>query len=166
MVQMESCVADFITHSRYWDRSKVLNTFEASDAAQILALPLSDRQISDRCVWHPDSKDIFSIKSAYRLVLTLQFSEDLPTSIGESTQEIILYRFGRRFGMLIFLLRQRFAFGKRGFIFSPLRIRWLLIKCSLQTLCVAFVMKNLRQFTIYVVSVLFRKAFFKLCRIC
>ncbi|KAK9943538.1 hypothetical protein M0R45_009143 [Rubus argutus] len=62
----ESVVADFILPSRVWDKQKVLETFEPTDANLILALPLSDRATRDHRVWSPDPKGLFTVKSAYK----------------------------------------------------------------------------------------------------
>ncbi|KAK9940828.1 hypothetical protein M0R45_017469 [Rubus argutus] len=73
----ESRVADFITPSRCWDRPKVLETFIAADAELILAILLSDRQLPDRCVWHPDNKSgVFGEKG-------IRVWEDKALSVGD-----------------------------------------------------------------------------------
>lgn len=79
-IPLPSIVAEFILPNLEWDLHKVLATFEASDAAIILALPLSDRCTSDRRIWSPDSKGCFTVKSTYRIVLELQSSELLPVT--------------------------------------------------------------------------------------
>lgn len=88
-VSNSSRVADFILPSRCWDNNKIMETFEASDAELILTLPLSDRLTVDKRVWHPESKGLFSVKTAYRVALEVQSSEVLLPSDGVSNDIFI-----------------------------------------------------------------------------
>lgn len=87
--QSVSMVSNFILPSRSWDRSKIEETFEESDAATILAIPLSDRFTLDRRVWAPDTKGSFTIKSAYQLAMD---SQDLVSDFLSSDQCISLWK--------------------------------------------------------------------------
>lgn len=81
-----SVVSDFISPSRCWDKQKVLTSFEASDAAIILAMPLSERSSPGRRVWSPETKGHFTVKSAYFLAMDAQFTHNLvndPMSIAQ-----------------------------------------------------------------------------------
>lgn len=46
-----------------------MSTFEPTNAALILTLPLSDRSARDRRVWSPDPNGLFTVKSAYKVAL-------------------------------------------------------------------------------------------------
>lgn len=81
-----SVVSNFISPSRSWDKQKILTSFEAADAKIILAIPLSERSSPDRRVWSPETKENFTVKSAYRLAMDAQFNHvlvDDPMSIDQ-----------------------------------------------------------------------------------
>lgn len=59
---------DPVTNS--WDLDLVNQTFSAADAANILKIPLCEQQ-EDFIAWHFDSKGHFSVKSAYKIQLSL-----------------------------------------------------------------------------------------------
>ncbi|KAK1645023.1 hypothetical protein QYE76_062828 [Lolium multiflorum] len=60
-------VADLLDEgSVHWKENVVRQTFTHTDAEAILKIPICD-QLEDYIAWHPDSKGIFSVKSAYRI---------------------------------------------------------------------------------------------------
>jgi hypothetical protein len=60
-------VADLLdTETVCWHEDLVRQTFTQADAKAILKIPVCD-QLEDYIAWHPDSKGIFSVKSAYRV---------------------------------------------------------------------------------------------------
>jgi hypothetical protein len=60
-------VADLLDEgSAHWKENVVRQTFTHADAKAILKIPICD-QMEDYIAWHPDSKGIFSVKSAYRI---------------------------------------------------------------------------------------------------
>lgn len=54
-------------HSRRWNNTIVDSVFWEHEAAVIKAIPLSDSNCSDKLIWGPSKKGIFSVRSAYHL---------------------------------------------------------------------------------------------------
>jgi hypothetical protein len=60
-------VADLLdANSACWNEDLVRQTFTHPDAEAILKIPICD-QLEDFIAWHPDSKGLFSVKSAYKI---------------------------------------------------------------------------------------------------
>jgi len=55
---------------RTWDRLKLAEFFTPIDIESILKIPLCTRQQEDFWAWHFDSKGVFSVRSAYRMLVT------------------------------------------------------------------------------------------------
>ena len=65
-------VADLIDHdSTTWNADLIMEIFHPDDVRDILAIPLRP-EMEDWIAWHFDSKGLFSVKSAYRLGISLK----------------------------------------------------------------------------------------------
>jgi hypothetical protein len=67
-----------------WNEVLVRQSFLPSDAEAILKIPICD-QLEDCVAWHPDSKGIFSVKSAYKIYVLAQ---DDGRQVGQSNGNI------------------------------------------------------------------------------
>ena len=56
--------------SATWDRQKVLVTFLPMDARTILGIPLCTSNMEDFWSWSHEKKGLFSVKSAYRMLVS------------------------------------------------------------------------------------------------
>ena len=54
-----------------WDEQLIHDLFWPKDAAEILRIPI-DEQMEDWPAWHFDAKGLFSVKSAYKLVVAVR----------------------------------------------------------------------------------------------
>ncbi|KAL6201951.1 hypothetical protein ACLB2K_025663 [Fragaria x ananassa] len=71
---------------RTWNHSLLSASFDPVDIEIIQAIPLSNRSIPNRLVWHYDVKGRFSMKSAY--VLARQLNQSQPSAlVRESVQK-------------------------------------------------------------------------------
>jgi hypothetical protein len=69
------CVADFLDQETGWDLDIVPAVFNQEDTNEILSIPVR-KDMDDGIAWHFDSKGVFfSIKSAYRLRVSLRDRE-------------------------------------------------------------------------------------------
>lgn len=63
-------VAHFIdATTASWNEDLLRSTFTPFDALEILKIPLCTRKIADFWAWHEVSRGIFSVRSAYRMIL-------------------------------------------------------------------------------------------------
>ena len=70
IVQSEKKVAQLIDQDHCaWRTSIVLDTFNPISANAILSIPIPSRPSLDKLMWIPDSKGLFSVKSAYKKLL-------------------------------------------------------------------------------------------------
>jgi hypothetical protein len=97
----------------------VEDTFWTEDAAIILNIPTYEN-VPDWPVWHFDSKGIFSVRSAYKLVVQLwdeggvvYFQLDQPTNLLCSCEmkEVFWLSNGIRFGSYHIQIKSRCSFG-------------------------------------------------------
>lgn len=52
-----------------WDVELIGDLFQECDVNEILAIPLSQRPLTDKIIWHYSPKGDYSVKLAYRLVM-------------------------------------------------------------------------------------------------
>ena len=70
IVQSEMKVAQLIDQNLCtWKTSMVLDIFNPISANAILSIPIPFRPSPDKLMWIPDSKGLFSVKSAYKELL-------------------------------------------------------------------------------------------------
>ncbi|VAI33703.1 unnamed protein product [Triticum turgidum subsp. durum] len=63
-------VSELIDHtSASWDRARVEATFLPMDSRIILSIPLCTRNLPDFWSWHYEKHGVFSVKSAYRMIV-------------------------------------------------------------------------------------------------
>jgi hypothetical protein len=55
-----------------WDTEKIQQLFTPADAEAILSIPLSTRNQSDFWAWHHEKKGIFTVRSAYRMLVSMR----------------------------------------------------------------------------------------------
>ncbi|KAL6202259.1 hypothetical protein ACLB2K_025971 [Fragaria x ananassa] len=65
-----SRVSDLFVSPRVWDVALLYNLFPAYIVHKIQALPASSKSHSDKWIWAPDRKGMFTIKSAYHIART------------------------------------------------------------------------------------------------
>ncbi|XP_068314835.1 uncharacterized protein [Pyrus communis] len=70
-----------VTKSTSWNYDLVNKLFLPSDAALILATPLSWSLPPDKLIWHYDAKCVFSVKSAYKIAFTCRFEASSSHSV-------------------------------------------------------------------------------------
>jgi hypothetical protein len=82
-------VADLIDQeSGQWDEDLIRFVFVQEDADEILSIPIREH-MEDSVAWHFDNKGVFSIKSAYRLGVSLRDSkQDRDASSSSSTDAV------------------------------------------------------------------------------
>lgn len=99
-----------------WNYDLVNDLFPLSEAALILATPLSWRLPHDKLIWHYDVKCAFSVKNVTRLLLLVILRHLLGIQLqGEC-------RFGKLCGRLMFWVKFRCVFGGGVGTFCPLMI--------------------------------------------
>ena len=70
IIQSEMKVAQLIDQDlRTWKTTMVLDIFNPIFANAILSIPIPSRLSPDKLMWIPDSKGLFSVKSAYKELL-------------------------------------------------------------------------------------------------
>ncbi|KAL0008876.1 hypothetical protein SO802_010378 [Lithocarpus litseifolius] len=68
--QSDMKVSQLIDHELHtWRTSMVLDIFNPMLAQAILSMPILARPSPDKLMWIPDSKGLFSVKSAYKELL-------------------------------------------------------------------------------------------------
>jgi hypothetical protein len=63
-----------------WDSQLVEQTFNRDEAAVILSIPIVE-DMEDFCAWHPDSRGIFTVKSAYKLHVGLLYRQSVEPAV-------------------------------------------------------------------------------------
>ncbi|KAK4422990.1 hypothetical protein Salat_1881600 [Sesamum alatum] len=63
-----------------WDLNKVRACLEQEDAKMVLSIPLPTGNVADKLIWHFNSNDKFSVKSAHHLALNLSSKEQASSS--------------------------------------------------------------------------------------
>ena len=58
--------------TRSWNKLALIEHFIPADVEVILNIPLSTRQQEDFWAWHYDKRDIFSVRSAYRMICAIK----------------------------------------------------------------------------------------------
>ncbi|XP_061999150.1 uncharacterized protein LOC133716455 [Rosa rugosa] len=61
-----------------WNEALIQQVCHVDDIPFVLSIPLSNRRVHDRWVWHFDSKGLFSVKSAYRLLMEEEIVQEVP----------------------------------------------------------------------------------------
>lgn len=63
-------VSELIDHTTAsWNKQRVRETFMPMDVQVIMGIPLCTRNLPDFWAWHFDKHDIFSVKSAYNMLV-------------------------------------------------------------------------------------------------
>ena len=63
-------VTELIDHTSIaWDRAKLQEFFTQADIDVILNIPLCNRSQLDFWAWHHDKKGVFTVRSAYRMLI-------------------------------------------------------------------------------------------------
>ncbi|XP_042958006.1 uncharacterized protein LOC122293492 [Carya illinoinensis] len=70
-----------------WDEAKIRAIFVPEEAEKILSVPLSSRGTKDKLIWGPSKKGIFSIRSAYFLLLELRERNQGECSVEERNDD-------------------------------------------------------------------------------
>jgi hypothetical protein len=58
-----------------WDSQKLQTFFLPMDRELIMSIPLSTRQQDDFWAWHYDKSGVFSVRSAYRMLVEMREKE-------------------------------------------------------------------------------------------
>lgn len=67
-VDGEWSVSDLIDRDlQWWDRGFIERNFHSKDAAAILRIPLSRRQIADSIFWLRNKNGVYSVRSGYHV---------------------------------------------------------------------------------------------------
>jgi hypothetical protein len=64
-------VSDFLLHNGEWNMIRLHQYFALEDVSEILKIKPSKRNEVDFVAWFPEKSGTFSVKSAYRLALTM-----------------------------------------------------------------------------------------------
>ena len=59
-----------------WNRTKILESFIPMDASVILSIPLCNRPMEDFWAWHYDRRGVFSVRSAYRMLVATKYRRE------------------------------------------------------------------------------------------
>jgi hypothetical protein len=62
--------------SASWNEAKIHEFFLPMDVLAIMSIPLSTRRQADFIAWNFDSRGIFSVRSAYRMMVNLKISRE------------------------------------------------------------------------------------------
>ncbi|XP_061999558.1 uncharacterized protein LOC133716939 [Rosa rugosa] len=81
-------VSDLLTREGRWNEELVYQVCHGDDVPSILSIPLSSRRVNDRWIWHFDTKGLFSVKSAYRLLMEEVRTEVVPDQIRNSWKKL------------------------------------------------------------------------------
>ncbi|XP_024155925.1 uncharacterized protein LOC112163893 [Rosa chinensis] len=71
-------VSNLMNNEGSWNETLVWQVCHVDDIRFILSIPLSNQRIKDRWMWHFDSKGMFSVKSAYRLLIEEEMVQETP----------------------------------------------------------------------------------------
>lgn len=93
-------------HTRAWSSDIIHLFFSPDDAFAIMSIPLSSRLPRDRLVWAYTPKWNFTVRSAYKVALSLA-----TTSSGEASSNRITKISVRRFGGSMYLIRLNLLLG-------------------------------------------------------
>ncbi|KAK6118987.1 hypothetical protein DH2020_047273 [Rehmannia glutinosa] len=63
-----------------WDEEKILHMFPHSIAEQILRIPLRNQWSNDQYAWHYTPNGRYTVKSGYKIALSITSKTDLPSS--------------------------------------------------------------------------------------
>lgn len=70
-------VHELISHATGdWNRELIHQTFIKFDADAILSIPICNRPVNDFWAWSNDSKGVFSVRSAYRMLVSTKLSRE------------------------------------------------------------------------------------------
>ena len=97
-----------------WDMPLLRNVFLPRDVDIIQTIPLSKRRPTDTLIWNGTKSGIFSIKSAYRMLLDNDCASDASTSGG-----VMIINAGLLFGLRRFSLKCASSFGVLVEAFYP-----------------------------------------------
>ena len=64
------------TSTAAWNENLIRTVFTRFDAEEILKIPLCTRIISDFWAWHEESSGIFTVRSAYRMIIRTKLSRE------------------------------------------------------------------------------------------
>lgn len=71
-----------------WHMDMIKQAFSTDDAARILSIPLSSRQLEDCLIWAFTPKGNFTVRSAYKVALSAVSSPNAGTSDGHNCKSI------------------------------------------------------------------------------
>ena len=70
-------VSDYIMSAiAEWNEGLLRSVFTPFDAEEILKIPLCTRNVIDFWAWHEESKGVFTVRSAYRMILRTKLSRE------------------------------------------------------------------------------------------
>jgi ribonuclease HI len=81
-------VSDLLGQDGSWDVQNVSRVFLPIDADEILKIRTSVRLEEDFLAWHPDRLGQFSVRSAYKLAISLDYADESSSSSGQNPQKI------------------------------------------------------------------------------
>ncbi|XP_062014134.1 uncharacterized protein LOC133730589 [Rosa rugosa] len=73
-VSLNFKVSELLVDSSSWNEGLIRRMFSPDEAEAILRIPLSDRAVTDRCVWRLQGDGSFSVKTAYRYLFGISSS--------------------------------------------------------------------------------------------
>lgn len=77
-------VSDLLGQDGSWDVQNVSRVFLPIDAEEILKIRTSVRLEEDFLAWHPDRLGQFSVRSAYKLAISLDYADESSSSSGQN----------------------------------------------------------------------------------
>ena len=90
-----------------WHMDMIKQAFSTDDAARILSIPLSSRQLEDCLIWAITPKGNFTVRSAYKVALSAVSSAQMLLH----QMDTIVSHFGNLFGISMFLTRSSSSTG-------------------------------------------------------
>ena len=70
-------VAELLDYtSAHWKEGLIRTVFTPFDAEEILKIPVCTRRLLDSWAWHEERRGVFTVRSAYRMILRTRTSRE------------------------------------------------------------------------------------------
>lgn len=80
-------VKELIRDNGEWNEPLIKRNFLLGDAEDIISIPVSQNEIRGEIIWNPDSKGVFSVRSAYNLAYQISTTKEASGSSDKGIKE-------------------------------------------------------------------------------
>lgn len=137
-------VSHLIDENGEWKESLLRDNFATLDVLDILAMIPGKPQAKDEIIWNPDSKGVFSVKSAYRLACSRENEKKLLLQMVVRLRGLIAVKL---VGVQI-IFQKRSTVSEKSSITRSLREQILKVEVLILMDCVCFAGKMKRMLSI------------------